>query len=292
MSREGSLLGSRPNFAAEVQQPQAPVAGLSMNEITTYRWTLPEELAAYRRAGIATVGLWRPKLSEFGEERGIELIRESGLNVSSLSWAGGFTGSNGDSYKEALHDALDAIRVAGELRAESVVIFSGGRGCHTHNHARRLVTDGLRACADLAGELGVALAVQPMDSMFAFEWTFLTCLDGTLALMDSCDHKAIKLAFDVYQLWRQPRLMERLPEITPRVAIVQLSDWRQPRSEADRYLPGDGEIPLKEIVSALTNSGYRGHFEIAVWSQELWNSHDERLLDDCRERYLELVNRR
>lgn len=257
-----------------------------MSETTTYRWSLLDDVNAYREAGYSAIALWRPKLTEFGEERGIELLLESGLAVSSLSWAGGFTGSSGHSYREVIEDARDAIRTAAALRAACVVVVSGARAGHTRNHARRLLIDALMQLADLAAEHGVKLALQPMHRMFSLEWTFLTTIDETCDILAACQHPAVQMAFNVYHLWREPQLVERISAIAPRVATVQLSDWgRPPRSELDRCLPGDGEIPLREITSEFVRSGYRGYFEIEVWSEELWNSDYVDLLKTCRSRF-------
>ena len=85
---------------------------LAVSEMTTFRWSFEEDVQHYSEAGIEAIGIWRQKLSDFGEEKGIELLRDSGLKVSSLMWAGGFTGSDGRSYKESVADARDAIQVA------------------------------------------------------------------------------------------------------------------------------------------------------------------------------------
>ena len=60
---------------------------LSMNEMTTYRWSFEEDVARYRAAGIGAIGVWRQKLSDFGEDKGVELLAESGLKVSNPPWA-------------------------------------------------------------------------------------------------------------------------------------------------------------------------------------------------------------
>ena len=88
------------------------MARLSMNEMTTYRWSFEEDVQNYVASGIGAIGVWRQKLSDFGEEKGIELLSESGLAVSSLLWAGGFTGSEGRTYKESLQDAREAMGLA------------------------------------------------------------------------------------------------------------------------------------------------------------------------------------
>ncbi len=93
------------------------MARLSVNEMTTYRWSFEEDVSHYRAANIGAMGVWRQKLADFGEDKGIELLAQSGLAVSNLLWAGGFTGSDGHTYQESLKDAADAIRLAAQLRA-------------------------------------------------------------------------------------------------------------------------------------------------------------------------------
>ena len=263
---------------------------LAVNEITTYRWSFLEDVLGYLEAGIRTMGVWRPKLDEFGEERAIDIIRETRMGVSSVSYAGCFTGQNGYAYEESLSDAKDALRIAGALKADCVIMLSGALSGHILTHARRLFVSALTELGDIAAEQGVKLAVQPMRRLFANEWTFITSIDETLDVIDACDHDMVGMAFDVYHLWQEPRLIERIAEITPLVAAVQLNDWhRPPMSEYDRGLIGDGQIPLAEITQAFLDNGFRGPFEISIWSEELWKSDYDALLHDCRARFENLL---
>ena len=262
-----------------------------MNQMTTCKSSLLEDVISYHESEIEAIGLWRPKLAEFGEERAVELLKDLGMSVSSVSWAGGFTGSNGHSYHEAVDDTLEAIRLSAELNAECLVIISGARAGHTSNHARRLLVDALTEIADAAAEHHLTLAVLPMDRMFSREWTFLHTLDATLDVLSQTNHPNVRMAFDVYHLWQEPRLIERMPEIVPYIAMVQLSDWREPpRSDNDRALLGDGQIPLEQIVAALIDSGYQGYFEIQIWSAELWDSDYFDLIRLCRSRFESLCS--
>ena len=140
------------------------LARLSINEMTTFRWPFEQDVAAYAAAGIGAIGVWRQKLSDFGEEEGIDLLRGSGLRVSNLLWAGGFTGSDGRTYKDSLEDAVDAIRLAAVMQAGCLVVYSGGRNGHTYNHCRRLVRAALTELVPLARDLDVVLAVEPMHA--------------------------------------------------------------------------------------------------------------------------------
>ncbi len=268
-----------------------PSSRFAVNQITTNRWSFLDDLFSYRAAGFEAAGLWRPKVVRFGEERAAELVRDLGLCVSSLSWAGGFTGAHGASFFDALDDAREAVRLAGALRAECLVLVSGPLNGHIRRHARRLVADAVKALSEEADEQGVTLALQPMRPELGRNWTFLNALDETLEVIDRSGRHA-RIAFDVYHLWEEPRLLERIRELAPSVAVVQLSDWcGTPRSEYERGLPGDGLIPLTSIVHAFDAAGYGGYYELAVWSEKLWRSDCSELLEECRARFDVLCRR-
>ena len=90
------------------------------------------------------------------------------MPVSNLLWAGGFTGSDGHSFRESISEAADGIRLAAALKAGCLVVYSGGRAGHTHNHARRLLVDALRELAPLA-EVIAALAAVGYDGDYDVE---------------------------------------------------------------------------------------------------------------------------
>src|SRR5579872_5457123 len=98
---------SRAALSAALTQGCFSMPRLSINEMTTYHWSFLDDVSGYQAAEIASIGVWRRKLCDFGEERGIELLRESGLAVSSLSDAGGFTGSDGHTFRDGVDDALE-----------------------------------------------------------------------------------------------------------------------------------------------------------------------------------------
>jgi sugar phosphate isomerase/epimerase len=264
-------------------------AVLAVSQMTTYRQSFLEDVAACERTGIGALAVWRPKLVDFGEERSLELIRDAGLRVSSLNWAGGFTGSHGYSFLEAVRDTREAIVTAAELGAGVLTLVSGARGGHIVSHAQRLLMLGLEETLDFAAEHGVVLALQPMHWSFRNEWTFLHSLDETLKLLALFEHPYLKMALGTYHLGEQPDLLERLPEAVPYLASVQLSDWDgTPRTDQDHCLPGDGCLPLSEIIAVLEESGYQGDYEIDVWSPRVWRMDPEPLLTSCRERFRRL----
>ncbi len=76
------------------------------------------------------------QVQEYGEEKASSSSRS--INESLFaSLAGGFTGSDGQTFRDSMLDALDAIDVAANLQADCLVVLAGSRGGHTKKHARR-----------------------------------------------------------------------------------------------------------------------------------------------------------
>lgn len=265
---------------------------LSCNEMTTYRWSFEEDVENYRRAGFSGVGVWRQKLSDFGEDRGVELLRDCGLRVSNLLWAGGFTGSDGRGYGDAVEDGREAIQLAAALQADCLVMYTGARGGHTNNHARRLIRSALRELLPLAEAQDVVLAIEPMHPACAADWTFLTELDDTIELIGAHASPNLKLVFDAYHLGHDAEVIARLPSLVPQIAIVHLGDGRRASGpEQDRTRLGEGEIPLEEIVQSLEGAGYEGFYDLELIGQEI-ETHDYcELLSHSRQYFLQVFER-
>ncbi|QDU42528.1 sugar phosphate isomerase/epimerase family protein [Symmachiella dynata] len=263
---------------------------MSMNEVTTFRWSFIEDVIAFSKAGLDGIGVWRNKIAEFGEERAVELLREYDLSVSSLSWAGGFTGTNGYSYREMVDDARDAIRLAGDMRAACLVLISGGRNGHTVNHSRRLLCEALAELGDFAAEHQVELALQPSREELCGHWSFLSSIDHVMDILDACDHPYVGMAFDTFHLAGEADIVSRIGTILPYVNTVQLSDsGTAPRTLTDRVMLGDGRLPLVGIIDAFERGGYDGFFDVGIWSDRLWQSNYDRVIDRCRVQFDRLL---
>ena len=245
---------------------------ISINQMTTYRWSFLDDVTALQSLGVEGIGIWRRKLSEFGEERGIELLRESTLAVSSLWTAGGFTGSDGHTFEDAVEDALDALRLATEMKAGCLVVVSGGRASHTLSHARRLLREALRELGAAADRQGPSIALAAVPHRSHDRCSFLPSLDAALELLAECNHPRVGLALDFLRIWQEDRLCRRMAEIVPWVKIAALCDARAPgRGDEDRCVPGRGQLPLAEMISALESHGYRGMYDLHLLGQQCWS---------------------
>jgi sugar phosphate isomerase/epimerase len=266
------------------------MAILSINETTTFRWSLAEDVERYAAAGVPAIGVWRQKLADCGPHRAGNLIEAAGLKVSCLFWAGGFTGAVGHDFRESIADAAEAIHLAAELNCPTLVVCTGPRAGHTLNHARRLVKSALGDLLPLAIDKNVTLAVEPMHSGCAADWTFLNSLEDSLRLLDELDSPRVKMVFDTYHLGFGNLSLERIAQAAPRVALVQLGDARRPPvAEQNRCRLGEGVVPLKEIITALRAGGYDGFFDVELLGEDVEAADYHDLLQHAKAAFAELV---
>jgi sugar phosphate isomerase/epimerase len=251
-------------------RPGPPEARVSLHVSTAFHWDLPELAHEVGQAGLQSVGMWRLRLEQFGEERCRDLLSDRGLQVSSLSWAGGFTGQHGVPVRETLHDSGLALDSAANLGAPYLLVVTGTRAGHSRNHVRRLLTEQLSIVADNAQCRGVTVLVHVLTGVRAARWS---CLDSTaqaLDLVQECQHARLGLAVDLHGLARDPEALARLDELVPLMGLAILRDL--PRTEAEAGVPelalnpGGANPPatpsVGEVVGRLEAAGYRGQYEL------------------------------
>ena len=260
------------------------MAVLSVSEVTTYRWPFEKDVRTYANYGLSSIGVWRQKLTDYGEEKGGELLAEVGMNVSHLYFAGGFTGYDGRSLQDSIDDAQQAIWSASLIQADCLTLYTGSRGGHTYNHALRLFQLALDQILPSAEQHGVAIALEPMDARAATDWTFLTDLEQTLEVVDRRSHPLLKMALDTYHWGSDEKLYALLPDLVQHLAIVHLGDCTfAPSRDRERCLLGAGNVPLQSMIAALSEHGYDATYDIRLMGEDIEVADDELMLrDSCQ----------
>jgi sugar phosphate isomerase/epimerase len=263
---------------------------LSMNQVTTYRWSLEEDVENYRRAGYRSIGVWRHKLSEMEEEFAVDFLAGSGLTVSSLACAGGFTGLGGVSFREGVEDAISALRLAAAVQAGCLVVHPGGRNNHTSRHAFRLLRTALDELLPTAEHYEVPLALEPMHVACAASWTFLTDFECVSGLVSEYNSPYLKLALDTYHFPWNESDRNILSDVAQHIGVVYLADRREPPSiDHDRCPLGRGQLPLADIVATLLEAGYAGPFDVRLMGSEIQQADYAPLLAQSQRAFAEIL---
>lgn len=263
----------------------------SVSEFSTYRWSLEEEVKELSRRGIQNIGIWRTKYSDYDSDHAADLLYLNDLRVSSLSWAGGFTGSCGMSHEQAIDDGISAVRTAAKIGAECLIVHPGNRNNHTRRHSRRLLTQAIERMLPAAADFGVTLALEVMTRQQANAWTLFDTADEAVGF--ACEYlpQELGVVLDLFHVGNNTSIFEKIPELLPRIALVQLSDRTTQDPTAKRCKPGSGSIPIQRWFNQLEDNGYRGLYEVEVFGPHYGPTRYRQLLDDSADCFRKLQSR-
>ncbi len=129
----------------------------------------------------------------------------------------------------------------------------------------------LRAMAEVA---------RPFRVKIGFEFLgFANCSVNTLArarrVVEAANDPDVGFVIDAFHFYVGGSTWDMLEGLDPeRVFLVHLADAeRRPRAEltdSHRLLPGDGVIPLRDLVKRLQRIGYSGVYSIELFRPEYW----------------------
>jgi sugar phosphate isomerase/epimerase len=267
------------------------LARCGLSEIVTPTQTLAEDVRMYADAGVGAIGVWIHKLERdridgfwIPQERipddvvasAAEVIRASGLRVSHLILTGFYTGPA--SFEESVDHSLHLIDVADAIGADAVVVAPGRRNGHTYEETKSIAARALTEVLERTTKPDVRLALEPI-----VEWQsdYLNTLGEALELAELVDHPNLGVYVDTFHLWRTGTLLEDIDRAGDRIFGVHVNDWEPGDDHANR-LPGDGVIPLADVLRAVEATGYTGTYDNEyMYDVSLVDSEPERYAPDA-----------
>jgi sugar phosphate isomerase/epimerase len=258
---------------------------LSLNQATIKYASLAEALEVAAAAGYTSFGAWREPVAELGLARAVELVRASGLRISSLCRAGFFTAQPGPDRQTALDHNRRAIDETAALAgagapgsAPVLVLVAGGlpAGDRDVVGARARAAEAIAELAPDAEAAGVTLAIEPMHPIFAADRGVVSTLGQALDIAEAIAPE-IGVVVDTYHVWWDPDLAAQIARAgaSGRIASYQVCDWMTPLS-ADSLLSrgymGDGHVDFAAITRLVEDAGYTGDIEVEIFRQEIWDA--------------------
>jgi sugar phosphate isomerase/epimerase len=243
-------------------------------EFTTLRASFEEDLAAYRAAGAVGIGICEIKLEEGREEEQLAAFRASGLAATSCVPAVPsilpLPHLPGPEDPGERVDALRAsVRRLAPFEPQALVCLTGPVSARSEEEARRALVAGLAAVGREAAAAGFPVALEPMSARFREDWTTITTLAEAAELCDEVGADNLGILFDTWHLWDTPDLLGEIERYADRIVGVHVNDWRgETRGWCDRVLPGDGVADLPVVLGALADAGWRGPYELEVFSDD------------------------
>jgi sugar phosphate isomerase/epimerase len=131
---------------------------------------------------------------------------------------------------------------------------------------RQETARGLREMAEIGAEYGIFVLYEPLA------WMPVRSLEQTLDVIDETDHPNVGPLVDTFQIFAGGGEMETIRGLDPETIFSvhladtgpkQLDEW----ADEDRYpMPGEGIVPVRELMAAILSTGYDGVICDEIWS--------------------------
>jgi len=260
-----------------------------VSEFTTWPWSFEHDVVRYAAHGIDAIEITEFKLDRHDYAE-LNLIAANGLAVSSVQSS--IHALFPDSLASQPTDPLERLRqmrrsiqrIAPHVPPGTpfVVVTGAAPGGDTERVYSQAV-DAFGKLATHAADLGMRLAFEPLNPVLFNTDTALWGLDAGLQLVEDVGNPALGLCLDTWNVWQTPDLARVIERCAGRIFVVQVSDWRRPRSGADRLGLGDGSLDNAAIVGHVRATGYDGPYVLEIFSSEslpdsIWRSDLDALL--------------
>jgi sugar phosphate isomerase/epimerase len=276
---------------SQTYSPFTDFSRLSLNQITTEKWSLKEAVEGCVRHGVPFIAPWRHKVAEAGLSESAKLLRESGLKLSSLCRGGMFPAATAEERRARIDDNRRGIDEAAELGAPVLVLVCGPAPDRDIDGARGMIAEGIAAVVGHARERGVKLGIEPLHPMFAADRSAITTLGEANRLAAQFDADAVGVVIDVFHVWWDAEVYTQIERARGRIFGFHVSDWLVPLPDVllGRGMMGDGVIELRRLRSAVEAAGYAGPVEVEIFNRQIWDTPGDEVLGVMKDRYLECV---
>ncbi len=263
-----------------------------ISEFTTMPWTFDEDVERYAKLGIDTIEVVEAKLDDRRFAEQMESIAAAGLGISGLQpKVRTFFGSRMTPDPQPLDERVACLRGSIERLARFApgVPFITNTGAHPEGDmadAMKVVSTKLKELALVAADNGVTLALEPLNPTSVNVESAIWTIDQALDVIEATGSDEVGLCLDYWNIWQNAGVEEAIGRAGDRIFTVQASDWRTPRSFADRIVPGDGTIPLARLIQATRATGYNKPWVVEIFSNDvadsLYDDDLEAVVTRCR----------
>jgi len=267
------------------------LARLSLNQITTNNWNIRQAVDGCVQAGIPSIGLWRNKVAETGLEESARIVRDAGLQVSSLLRGGWFPAATAAERQARIDDNRRAIEEAATLQTNVLVLVCGPAPDRDIQAGRGMVEDAIAELLPFARQHGISLGIEPMHPMYAADRSVIVSLDEANRLVEKFAVDHLGVVIDVFHVWWDAMIYEKIAQAKGHILGFHVCDWLVPLPDVllGRGMMGDGVIEIKRLRTAVDEAGYTGPIEVEIFNQSIWDAPGDAVIAQLCERYLEHV---
>jgi len=258
----------------------------TVNELTTLSWSFEEDVRYYKKVGVPAITPQKRKLEPHGIDKGIELLKDTGLEVAAYQTSSNFNLNRPDRWPEQIAEFKSDLATAARLGTDLLIFQTGPPEGLSYEEADLRFVEILDQLLPEAERLGVRIAIEH-NSTLRVDLGYLGSFHNALDLADTVDSPYLTVCFEINNGWAERHLYDNIQHRIGRISIAQIDDFKEGTVTTPSRVPlGDGIIPIKRIMDAFLDAGYDGFFDIELIGPHIEEMGYEEAIRRCQA-YLE-----
>ena len=242
------------------------------NGATTQTADLATDIRITGQAGYDVIELRDDKLDQFLAQGSLDdvrqMLREAGvaawtINAISLIGVGGTA--------RTVARCHELSRYAQAIECPWVLGVPGPTGGRTDAQVMSDTVAAPREMANAAAEFGVSIAFEFMG----FPWAAVRDVAGAWAIVQEADRPNLGIVVDTAHFYAGGSTLDSIREVDPQRLVVlhinDVEDVAKPDiTDGHRLYPGEGVVPLQDILGAVRVTGWDGVLSVELFREEYW----------------------
>jgi len=235
-----------------------PDRRLALSQSMLDNVSMAADLDMAKESGAHAVALYAPMVRQTGAEETVRLLRERDLSVTSIHLGLKVMEADDATADAALRDGLELAAAVG---APIAPVSSGFGGDRKAAEADAIYIRRLARVAPLAKTLGVTMGVEPIHPVLHLAGFVHTIRHAAriAAHVENCG-----IIVDVVHLYWDADFEADVQAHADKLCLVQIADLDKTALAERRWgrtLPGEGVVPIADMVRTMDAAGYCGDYE-------------------------------
>jgi 2-keto-myo-inositol isomerase len=248
---------------------------IGFNGATTQTADLATDIRVAGQAGYKVIELRDGKLDRFLAQGSLDdvrqMLREAGVEAWTINAIDrvGVDGAAGTARAVARCRELSRYSLA--IECPWVLVVPGPIDGRTEAQITSDTIATLREMADAAAEFGVSVAFEFMG----FPWAAVRDVAGAWKIVQGANRPNLGLVVDTAHFYAGGSTLESIKEVDPkRLVVLHINDVedvaKSDITDGHRLYPGEGVIPLQDILGAVLATGWNGVLSVELFREEYW----------------------
>jgi 2-keto-myo-inositol isomerase len=251
---------------------------LGFNGATTQTADLATDIRIAGQAGYDVIELRDDKLDQFLTHSSLDdvrrMLREANVSAWTINAISRIGVDGADGMVRAVARCRELSRYAQAIECPWVLVVPGPTDGRTDAQVTSDTVAALREVADAAAEFGVNVAFEFMG----FPWAAIRDVAGAWAIVQQANRPNLGIIIDTTHFYAGGSTPESIREVDPKRLVVlhinDVEDVAKPDiTDGHRLYPGEGVIPLQDILGVVRATGWDGVLSVELFREEYWQQN-------------------